>query len=37
MSNEKCINCGVIYTLKLGKPEICWVCGLPTEEEIDEI
>lgn len=30
----KCKNCGTIYSLKKGAPEICWVCGLPTDEEV---
>jgi len=30
----KCKNCGVIYTLKSGAPEICWICGCPTDEEM---
>lgn len=33
----KCENCGVIYTLKSGAPELCWICGMPTEERINGI
>lgn len=34
---KECANCGSLYTLKKGPPDICWVCGLPTEEKINEI
>jgi hypothetical protein len=33
----RCLNCGVIYTLKSGCPEMCWICGMPTEEQINGI
>ena len=37
IESVKCKNCGLIYTLKKGAPEICWNCGLPVQEEINEI
>jgi len=37
IASVKCQNCGVIYTLKKGPPEICWHCGLPVEEKINGI
>lgn len=33
---KKCKNCGTIYNLKTEMPEICWACGLPTDEVIGE-
>ena len=32
---EECVNCGTLYTLKKGMPELCWVCGMPTDEKIE--
>ena len=32
-----CKNCSASYVLKKGAPEICWICGMPVEEEINEI
>jgi len=32
---EECINCGTKYSLWSGAPEICWVCGAPTGEKIE--
>ena len=34
---KKCLNCGTIYNLKSSMPELCWVCGCPTDEVINEI
>ncbi|GEM_PF-5341000 len=33
---KKCVNCGTEYNLKGGMPEICWACGMPTDERPDE-
>jgi hypothetical protein len=41
MENEQeiesvtCKNCGCGYTLNKGAPELCWICGLPTNEKIE--
>lgn len=32
---KRCKNCRVVYNLKGGAPEICWICGLPIDEEIN--
>ena len=33
---EECVNCGTKYTIKKGMPEICWLCGMPTRENIND-
>ena len=37
IKTEKCVNCGCTYALKTGIPKLCWICGLPTGEKINEI
>jgi len=31
---KTCANCGAIYNIKTEMPELCWACGMPTEEKI---
>lgn len=35
IKSEKCLNCGTNYYLKVGAPELCWICGMPTDEKIE--
>jgi len=36
IKSERCINCDTIYTFKKGMPKICWICGFPTDERIED-